>query len=152
MPWLLSMRTKIRKLHKRKTVQCENHRMRTRVSANFRGRVRQWKVSLWLQSKAIGLVESAILRRVRFGPNRGKHGRRQFCALKWVCRLRKSTREFEASSCEKSIFRRRFAQYVIRDVLCEYASVQRKLQLNEWFPYFVVCVGLYDCARVSWLL
>ena len=33
---------------------------------------------------------------------------------------------------------------VIRDVLCEYASAQRKLQLSECIRYFVVCVGLYD--------
>ena len=36
-----------------------------------------------------------------------------------------------------------------KDVLCENESAQRKLQLNEWFPYFVVCVGLYDCTIVQ---
>ena len=37
MTWRLSMRTKTRKLHKRKAMQRENHWMRTRDSANFPG-------------------------------------------------------------------------------------------------------------------
>ena len=126
-PWLLSMRTKNRKLHKRKTVQRESRRMRTRDSANFPGWARLWKVSLWLQSKISSIVESAILRRLHFGPTHGQHGRRQSCALKCVCKLMKSTRDFEAASCERSIVRRRYAQF---NILCENASARRKLQLR----------------------
>ena len=144
MPWRLSMRTKIRKLHKKKTMQRKDHWMRTRDPVNFPGWVRLWKVLL--QSKAISPVcNSAILSRVRFGP--WQHG--QLCALTRGMQLEEVDHGIQSFNLGKV-----YRQTKVRTVkklwrfMWEWERTT-KASTDEWFPYFVVCVGRYDCTIVQ---